>query len=93
MTLFVARAVKDILKNSYLNTVAVITIALSVLIVSAFGLFILNANDVIAAWKSGIRIMAYLKANLSSEKIFETELKIKEYEEYKKRSLYQKNRH
>jgi len=90
MTLSVARAVKDIVKNGYLNAVAVVTIAMSILVVSSFGLFILNANDIIAAWISGIRIMAYLKANLSSEKIFETELKIKEYEGVQKADFISK---
>jgi len=80
MNQFVTRAIKDIFKNGYLNTVAVTTIALSIFIVSAFGLFILNTNDMITAWKKGIRIMAYLRSGISSEKLVEIEFKIKQHD-------------
>ena len=47
-------------KKGYLNNVAVLTIALSVFIVSAFLLFLINANDAIGNWKQGVRMMVYL---------------------------------
>ncbi|MFO7962898.1 MAG: permease-like cell division protein FtsX [Desulfobacterales bacterium] len=78
MTTYFSRAVKDILKNGYLNAVAVVTIALSVLIVSSFGLLVLNANDLIAAWKKGIRIMAYLDSGISNQALVELESRIRE---------------
>jgi cell division transport system permease protein len=78
MTSYFFRAVRDIYKNGYLNAVAVVTIALSVLIVSSFGLFVLNANDIISAWKKGIRIMAYLKPGISNERLLDLELNIRE---------------
>jgi cell division transport system permease protein len=78
MTPYARRAVKDIFKNVYLNAVAVITISLSVLIISAFGLFVLNANDIVNAWKDGIRIMAYLKPGVSGEKLLDMETGIRE---------------
>ncbi len=80
MNQFVTRAIKDIFKNGYLNTVAVTTIALSIFIVSAFGLFVLNTNDMITAWKKGIRIMAYLRSGISNEKLVEIEFKIKQHD-------------
>ncbi len=61
-TPFVKRAIQDIQSNRFLNMVTVVIIAFAVLIVSAFTLFFLNVTDVMDAWKSGIRIMAYLKA-------------------------------
>ncbi len=69
MTLFFKRAIKDILKNRYLNTITIITIALSVLIVSAFALFFLNVGDLMNTWKKGIRIMAYLDPNVQEAEI------------------------
>ncbi len=69
MTLFLKRAIKDILKNRYLNTITIITIALSILIVSAFALFFLNVGDLMNTWKKGIRIMAYLDPNVQETEI------------------------
>jgi len=69
MTLFLKRAIKDILKNRYLNTITTITIALSILIVSAFALFFLNVGDLMNTWKKGIRIMAYLEPDAREAEI------------------------
>jgi len=57
---FFKRALQDILNNRFLNTVTVITIALSVLIVSSFALFFTNANELLDTWKKGIRALVYL---------------------------------
>ena len=77
MTFFLKKAIKDISDNRLLNGVAVITISLSVLIVSAFGLFLTNANEMIHSWKRGIRIMAYLSPAVSGEQASEMKDKIK----------------
>jgi len=58
------RAVLDILNNRFLNTVTIITIALSILVVSAFYLFFVNAGEIMNAWKRGIRVIAYLEPAL-----------------------------
>lgn len=55
------RALEDILANRFVNAVTVVTIALTVLIVSAAVLLFLNAGDWMAAWQQGTRIMAYLR--------------------------------
>jgi len=70
---FTKRAFKDIRSNRFLHMVTIITIALSILIVSAFGLFFTNVNDIISSWKKGVRIMAYLNRDI--EKIQLPELK------------------
>jgi cell division transport system permease protein len=69
MTLFIRRAIEDTLKNVYLNVVAIITISLSILIVGAFILFFINANEMMNVWKKGIRIMAYLKPKVVSSEL------------------------
>jgi len=76
IALYIRRAVKDLIQNRFLNIVTVITIALAVLILSAFILFFVNINDMIDSWKKGIRIMAYLKSDYSPNKPADVEKKI-----------------
>lgn len=76
MTLFFKQAIQDILKNRFLSGVTIITIALSILIVSAFALFFINANDAMNSWKKGIRIMAYLKPDISEARLLDIRHKI-----------------
>ncbi len=63
------KALKDLSENRMLNAVAVITVALSFLIVSAFGLFFINADALINSWKKGIRIMAYLAPEADADRV------------------------
>ena len=58
------RALTDIENNKFLHFISVVTIALSVFIVSAFSLFFNNATDFLDAWRSGVRITAYLNDNV-----------------------------
>ena len=76
MILKYKRAIQDILDHRFLNTVTIITIAISILIVSAFALFFVNANEIINSWKKGIRIMAYLKPDAPEIKIPKLKRKI-----------------
>lgn len=69
ITLFFKRAIDDIFKNRFLNLVTVITIALSILITSAFVLFFINTGEIINSWKRGLRIMAYLKPGVSNTEL------------------------
>jgi cell division transport system permease protein len=71
MLQFFRRALGDILANRFLNTVTVITIALSVLIIGVFALFFINADALMDSWKKGIRIMAYLDSATPEQKISE----------------------
>ena len=69
MLLYLQRAIKDIRQNSFLNLVTIITIALSILIVSAFALFFINTNDIVNSWKEGVRILVYLKGDTPAAEI------------------------
>jgi len=64
---FWQRAQKDISAKKFLNTITIITIALAVMIVSAFGLFADNLNELMDKWRHGIRVLVYLKAGVSDE--------------------------
>jgi len=72
---FTRRAFQDMNSNRFLHIVTIITISLSILIVSAFGLFFTNINDIMVSWKKGVKIMAYLHKDV--EKIQLPELKQK----------------
>lgn len=76
MTFFAQRAIKDILENPFLNAITIITIALSVLIVSAFGLFFLNVQDQFNAWKKGLRVMVYLAPETSEAQRLDTRFRL-----------------
>jgi len=71
------RAIQDIRQNRFLNLVTIITIALSILIVSAFVLFLMNTNDLIQSWEKGMRIMVYLESNLAGSRIADLEERIR----------------
>jgi cell division transport system permease protein len=76
MTFYTQRAIKDILENPFLNAVTIITIALSVLIVSAFGLFFLNTQDMFNTWKKGVRIMVYLSPETTENQRLDTRYRL-----------------
>jgi len=67
--LFFRRALDDIFKNIFLNLVTIITIALSILITSAFILFFINAGEIVNSWRKGLRIMAYLKPGVDKTEL------------------------
>ncbi|MBW1759722.1 MAG: ABC transporter permease [Deltaproteobacteria bacterium] len=77
MLFFVKQAIQDILSNRFLYGVTVITIAFSILIVSAFGLFFLNVYDMIYSWKKEVRMMVYLKKDINEDQLFDLKRKIK----------------
>jgi cell division transport system permease protein len=69
MMIYYLRAIRDIRNNKFLNAVTVVTIALSIMIVSAFLLFFINANQLVNSWKKGIRVMAYLQPDMTALEI------------------------
>lgn len=77
MIIYCKRAVKDILDHRFLNILTIITIAVSILIASAFALFLVNANDIATSWKKGIKIMAYLKPDVRETDMKAIKQKIK----------------
>jgi cell division transport system permease protein len=76
MIRFFQRAIKDIRQNRFLTLITVITIALSILIASSFALFFVNAGEAINMWQKGIRMMVYLKADVSDVVRLDTELRL-----------------
>ena len=77
MGLFIKKALRDILDNRFLNTVTILTIAFSILIVSSFSLFIMNTNALLESWKKTVRVMIYLKPSTAPKAFKSIETKIK----------------
>ena len=55
----------DLCRHKFLNLITVVTVALSMLIVSAFFLFAVNTGQLLDSWRRGVRVMVYLKAGLT----------------------------
>jgi cell division transport system permease protein len=67
--LFFRRAIEDFHNNRLLNIVTLLTISLSILIVSAFILFFINTSKIMNFWKKGLRVMVYLKPDVSASEL------------------------
>jgi cell division transport system permease protein len=80
MIRFLIRAFKEIFSNLFLNAVTMVTIAFSVLMVSAFLLFFVNVEAMVSAWIQDIRIMAYLRQDVSGDDISEIQFKLEAIE-------------
>jgi len=70
------RALRDINDNRFLNGVAVLTVALSVLIAGAFLLIWTNLNHWMTVSESSIRIMVYLKEGATEAQSQDTTYRI-----------------
>jgi len=55
----------DLCSHKFLNLITVVTVALSMLIVSAFFLFAVNTGELLDSWRRGVRVMVYLKTGLT----------------------------
>ncbi|MDL2275177.1 ABC transporter permease [Desulfosarcina sp. OttesenSCG-928-G10] len=66
MLFHIRKAFTDILGHRVLNAVTLATIALSVLILCAFGLLLINVQDMFDNWKKGVRVMVYLAPDTPS---------------------------
>jgi len=69
MNRYYRRAIQDLISNRFLNSVTVVTISLSILIVSAFALFLANVGDLVNVWRQGVRMMVYLQPDLQRDRI------------------------
>ncbi|MDD2388459.1 MAG: permease-like cell division protein FtsX [Desulfobacterales bacterium] len=69
MILFIKRAFRDMIQNPFLNAITVTTIAFSILIISAFTLFSVNAQGFMNSWKQGFHMMVYLKPAVTEANI------------------------
>ncbi len=63
------RSLRDLWAHRFLSAVTTFAVAMSVLIVGAFALFVVNAAGIIEDWVSGARIMAYLAPGVEQERI------------------------
>lgn len=66
---FLKRTVNDLKDNALLNVITFITIALSVLIISTFALFMINAGNIFDSWEKGVRLIVYIKNNVQKVEI------------------------
>jgi cell division transport system permease protein len=61
------RAFADFGRHRFLHGTCFITIALAVFIVSAFGLFLVNAKNLMDTWQQGMGMTAYLEPEVKEE--------------------------
>ena len=73
---YLKRAFQDVKDHKFLNLITVITIALSVLIVSSFTLFIVNISGMMDSWHEGIKILVYLEKDTASKQRSRLQAKI-----------------
>jgi cell division transport system permease protein len=90
MVFFIKRAIRDMMQNKVLHAATMITTALSILMVSLFGLFFLNISEVMNAWKDGVRIFAYIEADLEASAIADLKHQIESIYGVKTVSYYSK---
>lgn len=76
MRFYIKKALRDIVDNRFINAVTIITIALSILIISAAALFFVNASDLFNNWKQGIRIMVYLAPDTTQAQQLDTRFRL-----------------
>ncbi len=67
----IRRALKDIRDNSFISFVTIVTIMLSVVIASAFFLFLINAGDQVDSWKGGVKVIVYVEKGSSPARVNE----------------------
>ena len=72
----IRRALRDMNDNRFLNGVAVLTVALSVLIACTFSLIWTNVNHWMRASETSIRILAYLKDGTTDTQRQDTQYRI-----------------
>ena len=70
------RAVSDIWANKFLNSITIVTIALCILVVSAFAIFFENACRIIQSGEQGEKIIAFLEPEFNINMLSRLKLKI-----------------
>lgn len=68
------------MENKLLSIVTIITISFSILIVSAFILFITNVEHSLNNWIQDVRIMAYLQPGLSADQKYSIEEQLQSFQ-------------
>ena len=76
MTQSIRRALRDMRCNRFLNTMAVLTVALSVLIAGTFSLIWTNVNHWMRLSESSIRVLVYLKDGTTEAQSQDTQYRV-----------------
>ncbi len=88
LSYFLSTTVKSMRSNLYLNIMTIVTIAVAFLILNIFFVIYGNVDSMLGAWRGRIKIIAYLRDDVSGTRLSAIEAKIRTNDDVKDVTYY-----